>query len=194
MDYSAANGIDPARYANLAIAAADAGRAANPSTKYLASAADMDSRGHDWTRGMFAARPDLASHVDGFAIHPYSPDLTTYGAPQADSFRRNLEQTQAALSENGAADKPIWITELGWSTCTTSSDCVTEQQQEDLTRQLGQILDTTYSGSVRALFLFSFSEGDASDDSVQGRFGLTRQNGDPKPAYDALRDLAVTHD
>lgn len=193
-DYFSANGIDPARYANLAIAAADAGRAANPATKYLASADDMDSRGHDWTRGMFAAHPDLAAHVDGFAIHPYSPDLTTYGAPQADSFRRDLEQTQAALAENGAADKPIWITEMGWSTCTTSSDCVTEQQQADLTRQLGQLLDTTYSGSVRALFLFNFTEGDPSDDGVQAHFGLTRQDGSHKPAYDALHDLAVTHD
>jgi hypothetical protein len=193
-DYFSANGIDPARYANLAIAAADAGRAANPGTKYLASSADMDNTGHDWTRGMFAARPDLADHVDGFAIHPYSKDLTTYGAPQADSFRRDLEQTQAALAENGAADKPIWITEMGWSTCTTSSDCVTEQQQEDLTRQLGEVLDTTYSGSVRALFLFNFTEGDPADTGVQAHFGLTRQDGSHKPAYDALRDLAATHD
>jgi hypothetical protein len=190
-NYFAANGIDPARYANLAAAAADAGRAANPGTKYLASAASVDSSGNDWTRGMFAARPDLADHVDGFAIHPYSTDILSSNKY---SFRSQMEAAQSALAENGAADKPIWITEIGWSTCTTSTDCVTEQQQAALTRQVGELVATTYSGSVRAMFVYGFGDNRQSDDSVQGRYGIIRYDGSHKPAFDALAGLAATHD
>lgn len=188
--YFAGNGMSAGRYANLAIAAADAGRAANPRTNYLASADNQDNNGEDWTRAMFTARPDLADHVDGFAVHPYGPDLDTYNEGPAGSFRRNLEETGTALVENGAAAKPMWITELGWSTCNSGGVCVSEQRQAQLTKQLGELLRTTYSSSVRGLFLFNYSDHSDSPSESEANYGYVRENGTPKPALTELRSIA----
>jgi hypothetical protein len=190
VDNFAANGMDAARYANLAIAAADAGHAANPATKYLASTDDTDADAEDWTRKMFAARPDLAQHIDAIAIHPYGPDLDTYNEGPAGSFRRNLEQTQTALVENGAGDMPIWITELGWSTCNSGGVCISEQRQAELTRQLGQLLETDYSSSVRGLFVFNYSDYGNNPSNSENNYGFVHNDGTAKPALAELRSIA----
>ncbi len=61
----------------------------------------------DFLRLMYRRTPGIASRFDGVALHPYA---TNYGwlAPQ-------IEETRQVLREAGDARKPLWITELGWS-------------------------------------------------------------------------------
>ena len=65
----------------------------------------------------YRAMGGIAGHYDAFALHPYegpfAPDATsdTYR-----SFKLAVEQTTQLMATYGDSQKPIWITEMGWST------------------------------------------------------------------------------
>jgi Glycosyl hydrolase catalytic core len=62
---------------------------------------------HDFLNEMYRRTPGIKSRFDGVALHPYS-----YFYPE---LRPRIEEFRAALKENEDAGKPLWITELGWS-------------------------------------------------------------------------------
>lgn len=77
-----------------------------------------------------AARPELWHAFDALAIHPYMPDvapdqpgvygLVTYWG-RLTTARRWLDERSARY---GGPPKPLWISEVGWSTCTPDQfDC-----------------------------------------------------------------------
>lgn len=190
-----ANGdTDPGRYARLVTAATDAGRAANPNVKYLmaldSSAYDASGTEHDWLGAMYDAVPDLNAHVDGVTVHPYGNGglrVLTRGASRW-QFRR-LEEIRSALVAHGAADKPVWLTEMGWTTCPAGAEkrCDSEQQQADYITELFALLRSNYGSYVRGVMLYRYDDLKASGDSDrEAYFGLKHADGTPKPAWDAL--------
>lgn len=78
----------------------------------------------------FAANPGAWGSFDALAVHPYMPDVAPdqpglYG--KVTMFGRLLT-AKAWLEENtrlrGGALRPLWISEVGWSTCSAAdSDC-----------------------------------------------------------------------
>jgi hypothetical protein len=66
----------------------------------------------------FAAVPEAARSFDALAIHPYMPTA----APDAPvifstiTLWGRIETAQSWLQQHGGA-RPLWITEVGWSTC-----------------------------------------------------------------------------
>jgi aryl-phospho-beta-D-glucosidase BglC (GH1 family) len=70
-------------------------------------------------QGLYAA--GAGDSFDGLAIHPYakgySPSST---AEPYFSFKSSVPQFTSVLSGHGDAAKPIWITEMGWSTGSVS--------------------------------------------------------------------------
>lgn len=192
---------DPGRYAHMVAAATDAGRAANPNVKYLmaldSSAIDSSGNERDWLGAMYDAVPDLNDHFDGVTVHPYGNGglrIKTRGASRW-QFRR-LEDIRAAMVARGAADKPFWLTEMGWTTCPAGSDarCDNEQQQADYITELFSLLRTDYSSYVRGVFLYRYDDLKPGGDSDrEAYFGLKHADGTPKPAWDALtRAIAAT--
>jgi Glycosyl hydrolase catalytic core len=62
---------------------------------------------HDFLAEMYRTTPGIKSKFNGVSLHPYSyfyPELT----PRIEEFRE-------VLKANKDAGKPLWITELGWS-------------------------------------------------------------------------------
>jgi hypothetical protein len=57
---------------------------------------------------MLAARPDLAGHIDGIAIHPYGPNPSVVLA--------RVQSARRALSPLGLSTVPLYVTEFGWTT------------------------------------------------------------------------------
>jgi hypothetical protein len=192
---SSNNHVDPARYARLFKAAVVAGRAANPQAKFLMSATDdaytYQSTWVNWAQAAHAAVPDLASYVDGVAVHPYSksqaPD-TPFGSYSNDKFLRinNIRDNYRAVG----IDKPFWITEMGWSTCTDTTWCVSESNQATYTTQLFNMVKTQMSDFVQAVFLYDYDDVCGNDADPECRYGLLRRDHTPKPAWAALK--AVT--
>ncbi|MEI7772012.1 MAG: hypothetical protein WCI67_18610 [Chloroflexales bacterium] len=75
---------------------------------------------------ILAARPSIWASFDALAVHPYMPDVAPdqpglYGAV---SLWGRLSQAQAWLADNamryGGQLKPLWVSEVGWSTCTAA--------------------------------------------------------------------------
>jgi hypothetical protein len=194
--YFAEGNRDPGVYARLAQAATIAGRAANPSARFLieGDTSYQTSGGgqSDWIAGMYAAVPDLGKYFDALAVHPYGGDPAIY-TPQGDTAEQpgRIEQAHGELAAHGDGSKPIWVTEIGWSTCSGADVCVSEAQQAAYLHELLELARTTWRSYVRAVFVYQLRDMAPNPlDDVGAWFGLLRPNLSRKPAWFVLHDVA----
>jgi hypothetical protein len=166
------------RYAALADAGIRAGRAADPSVQFLisvqAGGATADER---WLAGLAAASPGLLAAAGGMAAHPYAGD--------GDAALRALDELTAALRARGSA-APLWVTEVGWSTCSRGAGCVTEgRQAADIRRFLTGIVARHSADAVFLYHLHSWRV--RPQDAFFGAFGLLRRDDSHKPSWTVYR-------
>ena len=187
-------GPDAARYARLVAAAGAAAHAANPAARVLIASditAVRTAGGvESWTDAMYDAVPTLNQDFDAVAVHPYGGSLTDTTNDYRGRFRLTMENVRADFVAHGAAGKPFWLTEIGWSTCPAgpAAFCVTEPVQAALLTQLFALLRTTYASYARAVFLYHYNDQPrGAPNDREAYFGLTRADGSPKPAYEAFR-------
>ena len=182
---------DPAAYARLARRAAEAVRAARAGVEVLVSA-DLiqvrdDGAVRPWFAALLDADPELPELVDGWSVHPYpEPRDQGPGAGPASSpyaFAR-VEQIRALARRRGAM-RPIWITEVGWST-SSGPGGVSEARQA---AYLGAALDRAlgpWRGFVAKVFVYGYDRDNGPRGYLEGHFGVRRANGSLKPAWDAV--------
>jgi len=186
-------GVDPARYAAMVRAATVAGRAANRATHWLMAAdltyLDSAGRRQHWLPALAAADPGLMRLIDGVAVHPY-----VFGTPGDDDgiplpFRfERIEAIARELTALGAPRAPLWITEIGWSTCDKRPDCGSEQEQaQRIADVFTRVRRRPLSDRVRAVFVYHLHDfpGRARGDR-EAWYGLLRTNGSRKPAWSVV--------
>jgi polysaccharide biosynthesis protein PslG len=188
---------DPATYARMVVAAVNAGRAVNPSVRFLLGADTsfhtLAGRREDWIAGMYAAVPDLGDYFDAVSVHPYGadPDVYTPGS-DTDNEPARLEQVHAELAAHGDGDKPLWVTEIGWSTCSGTSGCVTEATQAQYLNEFLHDAETTWRSYVRAVFVYDLRDiAPSPAEDREAWFGLLRPDLSRKPAWTVLHDFAA---
>lgn len=186
------DGIKPARYARMVVAATAAGRAANPRTRWLMAVdlvyGNAQAR-HNWIAALYRAEPDLNRSFDGVAVHPYSYYAPTAGANATSlAFRFNRVGTIAhELAAHGAGNRPIWITEVGWSTCQLRPDCVSDQSQARDLAATFALVRSRYARVVRALFVYRLSDlASGLPADREAHYGVMRTNGSRKPAFSVI--------
>ncbi len=190
-------GVDPTRYAAMVRAATEAGHAANPATRWLMAGdltyLDGFGRRQQWLPALAAADPGLMPLIDGVAVHPYM-----FGAPSAKEgiplpFRfARVDAVARELTRLGAGPVPLWITEIGWSTCDTRPDCGSERDQAEwIADVFARVRRRPMSNRVRAVFVYHLHDfpGRARSDR-EAYFGLLRANGSRKPAWSVVRQAA----
>jgi hypothetical protein len=195
---------DPGRYARLVKAAATAGRQADPSAHFLLAAENeaqlVGSKWVWWVDALYQAVPDLNNYFDGVAVHPYGTNMTGLSYPTPGRAYHGYEQIRRVQSihqqftRHNAGGKPLWITEIGWPTCTSGSDrCTTPAgQAADLTTVFSYAR-TTWKPFVQAVFVYSYDDSHAEDPSnPENDYGLTYNDGSPKPALAIFRANAAT--
>jgi len=96
---------DPASYVDLYLSARDAVDAVDPSARVIVGGLSDPAA---FVPAMIDARPDLAGHVDGIAIHPYGANPSVVLARV-----RAARQVLVAAGLGGAA---LYVTEFGWTT------------------------------------------------------------------------------
>jgi len=179
----------PAAYAELAVAAADAGRRADPAARFLLEATPKSYGGTTWVDGLYAAQPDLNSRFDGVAVHAYGNDL----GEREGQFRRTMEEVRASFVAHGAADKPFWVTETGSSSCNGSDPlCVGEDRQAALLADVIESMQTKYRSYVRSVFVFGYCDPQRDNldpNDSEDHYGVARTDGTPKPAMRTLQTL-----
>jgi hypothetical protein len=190
-------GVDPVRYAKLVRAAIEQGRAANPRARWLMAGeldyADASGAAHDWLAAIDAADPRLAADVDGIAVHPYAFVAPTARGGVAVRYRFDrMAAIVRGLARRGAPNTPLWITELGWSTCGLRPDCTSEHDQAQWLADVAAALRRPpLAGHVQALFVYHLRDfpGRGGDDR-EAHYGLLRTDGSRKPAWGVVRALA----
>lgn len=81
------------------------------------------------------------------------------------------------LEKTGCANKPFWLTEVGWR----SSKVGEEKQKEYL---IGFLKANEKMGWIDKVFIYELK-----DSPLEPGYGLLRENREPKPAYDALKEF-----
>jgi hypothetical protein len=192
---------DPGAYARLVKAAAIAGRGSDPNAKFLLASEMQSARAANgnwqwWTDAMYQAVPDLNNYFDAVAMHDYGDDTTTLnpiipGQPYANyNHIWRIENLRQLFINHGAAAKPFWITEIGWSTCNDNPGCVTPTQQATNLTTFFNDVHGPWSSFVGAVFVYRYN--DLSDpNSTQGGYGLTYQDGTAKPALSIFQQQAA---
>jgi hypothetical protein len=174
------------RYAALAGDAIAATRRDGRDVRFLLSAATTSSTRPDddelWLNALEFARPGLLQSADAFAAHPY-------GIVEPEGFRP-LDELLEELDER-SLNQPVWITEIGWSTCRGEDVCVSEEDQADNLAALFDGLARRYRSTVEALFVYHLYDWRVQPrGGREGAFGLVRIGGARKPAFSVLQRYA----
>jgi hypothetical protein len=138
----------------------------------------------DFTRAIY--REGAKSSIDALSIHPYPNSLDT------GRITRNLDQVRAVFREFGDSGKPIWATEIGFSSKGSGAQFfVTERQQADALvaayrtlRAQPDVKVALFHTLVEPVSKWYPDPADSRDQLVG--FGITRQDLSPKPAFCAL--------
>jgi hypothetical protein len=134
--WHAPGGPNAAAYTNLLKAAYPRVKAAAPSATVLGGSIAFNDQA--FIKGMYAA--GAKGNFDVLALHPYclgyAPDST---ASAYNSYTLALQDMHAALVNFGEPNKPIWITEAGWST-----KDVTDATRATYMQQAVNMLPSTY--------------------------------------------------
>jgi hypothetical protein len=183
-------------YGQLLAAADEAiNTSANPNAKTVMGGV-TGSQMSDFLVALYAALPDLNSHVDIFDIHAYA---TT---PQNSlKLLRTFRQTANA---HGANNKPIWVSEVAWSSCRQSGwsypgKCVNNVLARDeagqrsyLTSLYKLLIDNASALRLQRVAWYSWRDPSLSRETCQFCYGagLFHRDGSPKPAWGAYTSLA----
>ena len=185
---------DPAAYAQLVRAAYPAIKTADPSALVVAGAVSYNDV--PFLSGMYAA--GVRGSFDVLSTHPYLGPADAAPETANDGTIWTLRHVQAVhdlMVAQGDAAKPVWFTELGWSThANTGSEPpwlrgVSDQTQADYVVRSVQLVAAEYP-YVKAVYFYN--ERDRTDADVQNdNYGLLHSDLTVKPSYTALKAYLV---
>jgi len=115
---------------------------------------------------------------DGLAIHTY-----VQGAPEPSTVDSWISAAQSWIARN-APGRSLWITETGWSTCTSCGSGAGVSEADQAAYLSRSMIDAAAHG-VAAYAWFNLVELGGSASRLDN-YGLIEQSGRKKPAYSAL--------
>jgi hypothetical protein len=191
---------DPAGYVELLCAAREAIRQADPHTQivtaglaptnHMAATAVDDRR---YLEAMYEA--GAAACFDVLGVHPYGfayPPDDPPGAHDALNLSR-LTELRAIMVEWGDAHKPVWATELGWTTDPVGPEnqWLRVSEEEQGLYLVGAIERAEREWPwLQRIAVWNLSTGLPTDDEKRG-YSILAADGTPRPALDALRAALV---
>ena len=144
----------------------------------------------DWFKELFEA--GALAYTDVISFHPYSDIFID--PPEIREIVENIQKLQTLIKAyNHGNTKPLWITELGWSTALNITDDA--RQAHYLVRSVVLSL----SAGVQKFFWYDFLNDGTESVNLEQNFGLLRKPDamgyyTPKLAYTAyavlIRELA----
>jgi hypothetical protein len=118
-------------------------------------------------------------------LYPYTYELAR---PDLMSILQNaVDETRSVMAANGDANKPIWITEIGFSSALFPDD-----YESDPDQVIASWLKNVYRqlSGAEAVFWYMF-EDEGTDDNPEGHFGLVQHDGRPKLGLRAYREMTA---
>jgi hypothetical protein len=194
-----------AQYADLVKAAYPAIKGADPKATVIlgANSPEMLSQLYsDGIRNYFnadAIHTDTACNVTSPYIYEYNRDTTVVNQ----YFFLGFTGIHSLMAANGDASKPIYMTEIGWSS--TSAECstglwagkklagVTPQAQASYLSQAYHCLAQPKYSYIKAAMWFELQNGGPSSEPLDN-YGLLNLDYSPKPAFDAFKQVSLHGD
>jgi Bacterial Ig domain len=194
----------PAQYAAIVRATYPAIKAADPDAKVLLG--PLTGNNYDFLNQLYAN--GVGGYFDGVSVHT---DTACLVDPPSSYYRENgnvarftflgFRTIHDVMAAHGDGAKPIWMTELGWTTAT--STCargmwagqkpagVSEAQQAANLREAYHCL-AGYPYVETALW-FTLRETNTQGDELD-HYGLERLDTSHKPSWDAFHSVATAGD
>jgi hypothetical protein len=152
-----------------------------------------------WSDGDFLEalyREGIAGHFDGVSTRPFSQgrdpgDPTMPGGGPMYSFLLGVPWVRDVMVAHGDADKKLWFTELGWSSCApggTSAWCVTFDQQARYVADAFRIIRDRWD-YVEAVSVYNLRNKGVSATDRETQMGLLHRDFMPKPSWWAFRSV-----
>jgi hypothetical protein len=135
----------------------------------------------------------IKGHFDGLSIHPYNesrdPDDRLTAGTEKWTFRTGVPWVREAMVAHGDADKGLWLTEFGWSTCASGSSwCVTEAKQSEYVNDAFRIARQEDWSYVKAMLVYNLRNKGTTTVGDQAQFGLLNRGFSPKPGWNGFQD------
>ncbi len=127
----------------------------------------------------------LGAHAYSFGHPPDDP----HGAHDGLNLARLLDLREI-MKAHGEGGKPVWITEIGWTTDGAGAHAwqtVSPEQQAAYLMEAWRLIAEEWPW-VQVLTIWNLSQGLPAGDEMAG-YSLLAADGHPKPAYDAMRAL-----
>ncbi len=170
-------GPDPILYAQMLEASYASIKAAAPQAIVLGGSIAFNDR--DYFEQMYQ-QGDVGKSFDALALHPYSlghaPEQV---ADQIHSFALAVESMSAVMAAHGEPNKPIWITEMGWST-----RLVGESVRADYYRRAVELIHRWPQVAVACVYQLR-------QDQDLPEFGLITESGSPTDSWAAFVQAAA---
>ena len=199
---------DASAYAKLLKASHDAIKAADPSATVIS--AGLTGNDYSFLKSLYdnGARNDfdvVGIHTDtACAIaSPYDFLRDSPGGPVNQFSWLGLLSIHAVMSQFGDSDKPVWLTEIGWSsyegTCRDGAGAGTKAAGVGEANQGTYLLQAMHCARVRDMtwlqkaILFVLNEAPDPDPMNTG-YGVVRQDASLKPAFNAWKSFATSGD
>ena len=130
-------------------------------------------------------RPGSPARYDGISIHPYSDGRGPGSSRRPPGWSSAPGSARSARPRSRAhAAKPLWLTEFGYTAC-TSSECATPAEQADLLAQ--SVLALPQFPYVRGATVYQLRDMTTDPGSWEANFGLVQQDFVRRPAFAAVR-------
>lgn len=168
-------------YVSRLIRAAKIIRERDPGSKILNAGLATDGvygGDHPATRNNYLQKLfDLGAgpYIDIFSEHMYTDNV--------EECIYRINRLYRVMCENGAGDKPIWVTETGYSTFKKRTDAAQVKYITDLYTVL------LSHPKVDKVFLYNFRCKGSDQEELEDRFGIVERDFTPRPSYEALKNL-----
>lgn len=164
-------------YANLYLRTRDAITAADPAARVLVGGLTNPTA---FLPAMLHARPDLAGHIDGVAIHPYGANPFVALA--------TVRTARGVLDSLGLSAVPMYVTEVGWTTRPAGAlDWAPAQARPGYISATLATLGHTNCGLAAAL-LYTWVTPERNPNNPQDWFGIEPPGGGGGPSVTAFTD------
>lgn len=184
------NGISASRYSGLLDACSNGVKSVRPDV-VVVGMADFAP----WYFDTVLANGPYPN-VDKWSVHPYTdpPQRGPHdGEDDQSYYLAKIMRDRAVAAEQA---KPVWITEMGWSTAVNCSDSywcrngdpVSEEQQADYLAGARDRCFGEWGEWCERFIVYAFKETNPDPTDYYSGFGVIPHDGSEKPAWRALAD------
>ncbi len=125
---------------------------------------------------------DISSYMDAGTLHPYPDGVLPTSA---------LASTESNSSVLNAAHKPWWVTETGYYTAPNATQNVYQPGVSEAAqgKYAPRIYLDYFNAGIVHTSVYEIADEHVNQGDAESNYGLLRNDGSPKPAYTALKNL-----